>query len=158
MNTNPHIIIEGSDRVGKTTVCALLSKKLKVPVIKMQDMPKFFKKNPEEASEIFNKTIMQFKDFGFVLDRGYPSSIVYSTYFNRQYDLKYLDKVIEVLQPQVFILNAKSREKDNLVSTKQQDELRNIYEVYAGLKGWTILQCDDLTPQQICNLIYGNIK
>lgn len=148
-----HLVIDGADKVGKTTVCKLLSKKLGIPVIKMQDMPKFFGDNPELASEIFNKTITQFKDTSFILDRGFPSSIVYSTLFSRKYPLDYLNKIIDELNPRVVILEANPRATDDLVTNDEQNKLRDIYMHYSRVYNWDLLICDGSTPDQICKQI-----
>ena len=154
MKSKPlHLIIDGADKVGKSTVCKLLAEKLKIPVIKMQDMPKYFSKNPEPASEIYNKTIVQFKDYAFIQDRGYPSSIVYSTLYNRHYPLNYLNDMIRELEPVVFILEATPRAKDDIVSKKDQNKLRDMYMYYTRVYNWNLLMCDEKTPDQICDMI-----
>jgi len=152
------LIIEGSDKVGKSTVCRLLSEKLGIPVIKMKDMPRFFKKNPEEASEVYNKTIVQFKDFSFIQDRGFPSSIVYSIYYNRRYPIDYIvHEISPELKAKVFILNSKSRCADEIVTPTEQDELREIYNNFARIYGWNIIDCENLSPEEICNKILEKI-
>lgn len=91
-----HIIIEGADKVGKSTVVKKLSELMELPVIKMPDMPKYFKNHrQEEASEVFNKAVVQFAHTSFIMDSGYPSSLVYSRYFMRKYDLRYITDIAD---------------------------------------------------------------
>lgn len=148
-----HLIIDGTDKIGKTTVIELLSKNLRIPVIKMKDMSVHFKDNPEEMSEVFNKTVAQFKDFSFILDRGYPSSIVYNEFFERKYDLSYLVNIVEELEPEVVILMGTPRAPDELISSYQQKEIEKIYKKKAIQWQWNIINVDKLTPEEICSKI-----
>lgn len=153
-SSNPiHLIIDGADKTGKSTVCDLLSEKLNIPIIKMQDMPKFFKKNPEEASEIFNKTVAQFNESSYILDRGFPSSIVYSKYFKRKYDLSYLYDIVKQIDPIVIILISDPRESDDLVSEDEQIELIKLYRKSAIEFGWYIIDATELSPIQTAEKI-----
>ena len=149
-----HLIIEGADKSGKSTVCALLSKKLRVPIIRMVDAPKFFKKrNIEEASEIFNKTIAQFKDFSWLVDRGYPSSLVYSKHFKRRYDFGYIEEIKKALKPVIVILDSPPHSVDDTIKLKDRNIIRDLYYDLAIDNGWEIIHCGDLTPKQICKQI-----
>lgn len=151
-----HLIIEGSDKSGKSTICRLLSKKLNMPVVKMKDMPKYFNTNPEEASEVFNKTIVQFKHVPFIMDRGYPSSIVYSAYFRRKADLMYIKDIEKELKPIVIVLVTENpREEDEIVGALDQLMLNKFYRRYAVEFGWYVIEATNLTPQQICKQILG---
>lgn len=162
MKKSLHILIDGPDGVGKTTICQLLSKKLKIPVIKMADMPKHFKNNPEAASEVYNKTIIQFKDSSFIMDRGWPTSIVYSLVYGRSYkDLEYLKDIRGKLNEKLVILIAnKPFRGDKLIKS---DKWKRINDEYAILfdevvkKGDILINTSSFTPQQICNLILKNI-
>lgn len=103
-----HLIIDGSDNLGKTTVIDILSKELKLPVVKMPNMKEYIKNNnPEEFSKLFNETIVQFAEYPFILDRGFTSSLVYSKVFNRKFDLSYIKKIEEILTPTVIILTGR---------------------------------------------------
>lgn len=103
-----HLIIDGSDNLGKTTVLKILSEELGLPVIKMPNMGEYIKKNsPEEFSKLFNETIIQFKEHSFLLDRGYTSSLVYSKVFGRQFRLSYIDYIEKELDPVVIILTGR---------------------------------------------------
>lgn len=149
-----HLIIDGPDKVGKSTVIQLLAKELNLPVIKMKDMPKFFKKNPEEASEIFNKTVAQFKDSSFIMDRGFPSSVVYSYAYGRDYPLGYLDEIEDDLAPTIVILYRKTpRAKDDIVSDRMYVKIRRAYVSIAMELGWNLIDVGDLKPKEICKKI-----
>jgi len=145
-----HIIIDGVDKVGKTTVCKLLSKKLQIPVIKLEGMQKFFDKCPEEVSEVFSNTVHQFESVSFILDRGFPSSLVYSKYFNRKYDFAYIDENIVNFNARIFILDVAARDDDELIIPKQQKDIRQLYLKFANEYGWEIINCEKLTPEEIC--------
>ena len=147
-----HLIIVGPDKIGKTTVCELLSKKLKIPVIKMQDMPKHFSE-PELPSEVFNKALVQFKDFSFICDRGYPSSIVYSRHFSRDYNLSYIKDIEKQLDPIIVVLVGQTRGDDDLVTKEDQRLLMNHYILEASIHGWKRILVDGKTPAQICKEI-----
>jgi len=149
-----HLVIEGVDRSGKSTVCRVLSEKLNVPIIKMQDMPRHFKKNPEEASEIFNKTVSQFKDFSFICDRFYPSSLVYSKVYKRNYDLTYINEIEKILKPRVVVLyRALPRFPDKLISKQKYAKLVVEYITQAKLHKWKLIDVGDKTPNEIVKLI-----
>lgn len=154
-----HIIVDGSDKTGKSTVCAKLSELLGMPLIKMQDMPKHFKNGQEEvASEIFNKAIVQFVHTAFIMDRGYPSSMVYSRYFMRSYDLSYIKEIVRKLDARIFILDVAPRKVDDIINYHQQEEIRNLYLQYAKKHGWTVIPCTGQTPDQICATIIKELN
>jgi thymidylate kinase len=152
------IIIDGVDKTGKTTTCQLLSKLLNMPIVKMKDMSKHFKDRPEEASEIFNKTIAQFSDFSFILDRGFPSSLVYNKYYNRKYDLDYLIGLHKKFKPQVFILIGNPRATDDIVAENEQLEIGRLYETYAQKFGWQVIDVDFQSPSSIVLEIISKLQ
>ena len=121
--TNPlHIIIDGADKRGKTTVIKLLSEKLKLPVIKMPDSKEFIDSGQiERVSKFFNEIIVQFHGSSFILDRGFTSSVVYSRVFNRPDDLSYISEIENVLEPVIFILTGQRFEDDDVYSHSETD-------------------------------------
>lgn len=142
-----HVIIDGADKTGKSTVCNLLSKFYKIPVVKMKDMKTHFDGNPETASEVFNKTVQQFKDYPFILDRGYPTSLVYSEQFGRVYDFGYIRDFIKEVKPLVVILTSKkARKEDDLIAKHDVDAIRELYTECSESHGWEIIDCTDMTP------------
>jgi thymidylate kinase len=153
-----HIIIEGSDKTGKSKVCKKLSKLLDLPIIKMPDMDRYFSTEPEEFSEMFNKTVAQFAHTPFIMDRGYPSSIIYSSYFKRLYDLSYLEEVTKKLKAKVFVLDVKPREQDDLINPLQQDQIRELYIEFANNYDWSIIYCENRSVSDICETIIDLIN
>lgn len=158
MKSPIHIIIDGADKTGKSTVCRILRDQLEIPLIKMEDMPRYFKDRAEESSEIFNKTISQFKDYSFICDRGYPSSLVYTNYFKRNYNLDYLNTIIRRLTPQVFILRGEIRDTDELVQSMAQKEINELYGEFSKLFDWNEINTTGKTPEEIALEITAKLK
>ena len=149
-----HILLDGTDNVGKTTMCQLLSDKLRLPIIKMPNMPEYLKKGQaEEFSKLFNETIVQFKDTDFILDRGFTSSLVYSAVFNRDFDLSYLAQIEKELNPVVFILTGHPFATDEIYNTSQQERIDERFRLLAEIKKYHIVEVNDKTPEQIVNRI-----
>lgn len=154
-----HVLIDGTDKVGKTTVCELLRLSTGLPLIKMKDMPIHFKKDPEGASEIFNKTIQQFHKYSFICDRGFPSSIVYSKIYNREHDFSYLDELQKVLDPIVIILvSYADRGKDEIVEESKRLTVQEEYIRQAKTTDWYVIDVTNLTPSQTLREIIKIIK
>jgi thymidylate kinase len=161
---NKIIMIEGTDGSGKTTVCNLLSEKLNIPILKMPRMKKYFDKNiTEEMSELFNRTIVQFNNFSFILDRGYVSSLVYSKIYNREFDLNYIDVIEEQLKPQIFVLTVgeeemfRRREKDEIINDLMRVKIREEYVKISEERNYKIIDTTNITPDQVCNKILENL-
>ena len=158
--SNIHIILDGADGVGKTTVVNLLSEKLNIPIIKMKGMSRYFKKNPEEASQIFNETVIQFKDFPFIQDRGWTSSIVYSIAYKRKLkDVMYLAGIIGELNEKVFFLvRDEPFRKDVLVKNRKWKKLNTIFSEANRADNpfnikVNIIQVGNKKPTEICQEI-----
>jgi hypothetical protein len=169
-SSNPlHLIVDSADGLGKTTVCDLLSLELDIPVIKMADMPDYFKKNPEAASKIYNKTVVQFKEFSFIQDRGWPTSLVYSKVYKRKVkDLDYLAEVIGKLNEKVFLLyGSKPFRSDKLVDRKKWNKLNKEYMDVIDPEDLKFLErvgveihrisIDGKTARTVCNEILKHI-
>lgn len=153
-NKTLHLIIDGPDKVGKSTVCQLLSRRLGIRVLKLDKMHKFHKTAPEEVSEVFNDTLLNFSDISFILDRGYPSSLVYSSIYKRTYNLDYLDLFKEILKPKVFILyRSKPRAQDEIIPGSDYDKILKEYLSRAKRNRWTLIDVKDYSPDQLCSLI-----
>ncbi len=152
-----HILIDGPDKVGKTTVIKLLSRSLDLPVIKMPNTKEYIEKGTvEEFSKFYNETLIQFTEFDFIMDRGFTSSKVYSEVFNRKSDLKYIQNIETILKPMVFILTSNSplddtEEVDQIKESFQ--EIRKSYIRLASENGYNIINVVGLSPTQICNEI-----
>ena len=103
-----HVIVDGSDNLGKTTILNMLSEKLQLPIIKMPNMQQYIGTGDAEVfSQLFNETVIQFAQFPFLLDRGYSSSEVYSKVFGREYDFGYLKNTKSTLSPKIIILTGR---------------------------------------------------
>lgn len=155
-----HLLIDGADKVGKSTVIKLLSRELNLPIIKMPNMKEYLEKGtPEEFSKLFNETIVQFAEFSFIMDRGFTSSRVYSTVFKRKVDLKYIDLIEQVLDPQIFILLGPQLEPDDIKqNNEKREEIQFVFETLADGKGWEIVETKGKSPIEICNQILENIS
>lgn len=159
-----NIIIEGADGVGKSTVIDLLSKKLQIPVIKMPDMKKYFDKGvTEEFSELYNKTIVQFRDFDFIQDRGFPSSIVYAKVYNRSCDLSYILEIDKLLKPKVIILTAtdeilkQRRQFDEIISDEFRSDVNAEFVRLANNNNYQLIDTSNKTPEEVCQIILENL-
>lgn len=130
---NYHFILEGPDGVGKSTLARKLSRVFDIPIIRL-DVGRL--ENIEIASKTFNKTITQFKNYPFILDRWFISSMVYAKVYNRADDLSYIDSFKKLLPNSYLIyMNAPinvllERKDDELISP---DKLKVICEEYDRL-------------------------
>lgn len=157
-----HLLIDGSDNLGKTTVVNLLSRKLDLPIIKMPNTAEYIEKgNVEEFSKFYNETIVQFAEFSFIMDRGFPSSLVYSKVFHRENNLEYLGNIEQKLNPIIVILTGLeegktgvvSFQKDPIWSDNQKTRIDAEYVNLAMAREYTLVCVAYKTPQQICNEI-----
>lgn len=137
-----HLIIDGSDNLGKTTVVKMLSMKLGLPIIKMPNMTEYIGRGAtEEFSKLFNETIIQFREYPFILDRGFPSSLVYSSIFNREFNLSYIEETEKLLDPTVFIFTGRHASSNGKISYHSfcedpifnEEEKREIDEAFCNL-------------------------
>jgi thymidylate kinase len=86
------IILEGTERTGKTNIAAGLSKRLGLPIFKAQVQKKFFMGDRSQFLPFLRFGETTLADFleqtgtSVILDRNWPSEIVYSEYFNRPTD------------------------------------------------------------------------
>jgi thymidylate kinase len=136
-----HIFIEGPDGVGKSTVIKKLQQILDIPVIKMEKAHKGFTKGIiEDLSYVFNTTLIQFKKYDFIVDRGFLTSIVYSNIYNREFDMDYIYRINNELKPLIILLTVDSdkiferRPSDKVIDAKERiriiDEYNDIYDSF----------------------------
>lgn len=159
--SNSVIIVEGVDGSGKTSVCELLSKATGYPIVKMPRMKEFFSNNAEEMSKFFNEIIVQIPR-GFVLDRGFPSSLVYSKVYNREFDLSYIKDIEKKLKANIFILTAtekilKSRKNDEIIQGEMLYRINEEYLKLAVSKNWKVIDTSNITPSQVSEIILATI-
>lgn len=170
-----HILIDGADGLGKTTICHLLSRRTGYPTVKMPNMKEYIKNNsPEEFSKLFNETIVQFSDYDFILDRGFTSSMVYGKHFKREFDLSYLDPLRNVLQPKVFILTGQRSDEvqyigqhrrsfeyfrdDEVFAPTDVQAVDKIFVDLAKQEGFTLIEVWSKSPQEIVDTIMTKIN
>lgn len=159
------LLVDGPDGTGKSTVCSILSRNLELPVVKMPNMKKYFELGlTEEFSELFNETILQFKDRSFILDRGFPSSLVYNKVYNRGANLEYLKNFEDRLGCQVFILYGddqvlfERRPQDEIISREKRIEVNAEYQRLAKDRGWSRIDTTSRFPDEVARQIQYAIR
>jgi thymidylate kinase len=86
------VILEGTERTGKTNIAAALSKRTGIPIFKAQVQKKFFMGDRSQFLPFLKFGETTLADFleqtgtSVILDRNWPSEIVYSEYFSRPTD------------------------------------------------------------------------
>lgn len=166
-----HLIIDGSDNLGKTTALQLLSEHLKLPIIKMPNMQTYIKKGDvEKYSQLFSETIIQFKQYPFLMDRGFTSSLVYSKIFGRDYNFEYLYGIEEELNPLVVIFTGRHKNpmneevtyksfcKDKIFNEEQKAQVDAEFCNLAGEKGYPLIEVFGKTPLTIMNEVIKKIE
>jgi thymidylate kinase len=137
---NPIIIIDGPDGVGKSEICKKLSEIFQVPLIRMPHPENM--DDVEKLSKQFNMTIDQVKS-PMILDRGFPSSLVYSEHFGRNTDLSYLPKLFTDREVIVFIVVAKSPYRgDWFIKEDDFEPIKDLYIKHANIHKWEIINND----------------
>jgi thymidylate kinase len=92
MSKQKIIILEGSERTGKTNIATALSARTGIPIFKAQVQKKFFMGDRSQFLPFLKFGETTLADFleqtgtSVILDRNWPSEIVYSEYFNRATD------------------------------------------------------------------------
>jgi len=155
-----HLLIDGADRLGKTTVCELMSRGLDLPIIKMKNMPQYIEAGTsEEFSQLFNETVVQFAEYPFILDRGFTSSLVYSTIEQRPYDLEYIENIEKILKPKVFILTSqKNLGKDQIYSQAILEKVDAEFNKLANERNYHLISVYGKSPFEICNEILNALS
>lgn len=163
-----HVLIDGADNTGKSTVVNLLSRTLNIPIIKMPNMTEYIDKNQtEEFSKLFNETLIQFGEFDFIMDRGFTSSIVYSRIFKREFPLDYIPKIEQQLSPQVFIFTNQRTadystfykfDKDEIIQIEDSHvEINKEFTRLAESRDYHLINVFNKSPIDICNEILNNL-
>lgn len=131
------IVIEGPDGVGKSSICKALSKKLGFPIYRMPDVPK--DGDIEKFSQFYRKTISEVNT-SMILDRFYPSSIVYGQHFKRDVPLQDIHKIHEKRHICTFIIDTEIPYRDDdFIDEKTFHEIRSIYLSQAKSNKWKII-------------------
>lgn len=166
-----HILIDGADGLGKTTICQYISRKTGYPVVKMPNMKEYIEKgSAEEFSKLFNETIVQFSDYDFILDRGFTSSMVYNKHFKRDFNLDYLKNIRNILKPEIFILTGLKTEDPRFMGQREffrGDEIIKPDDVVAidqeflklaNKEGFHVIEVWGRSPQEIGQIILDKIN
>lgn len=155
------IIIDGADRMGKTTTAKLLAKTLNVPLIPGVQLSSR-DRSQLTGVEIENNTKQHHlkmirRTKSFVADRGYPTSIVYSYYFKRKVSLRYLEKFDKKFQ--VFILDRINPiEVDDMLLEEENAAIADVYRFNCLVRNWDLVFCEDRTPEQVVAMIIRRLK
>ena len=154
-----HLIIDGADGTGKSTICQLLSRKFDIPIIKMPvPQDKVRTDVIEPLSEMFNKTIVQFHESSFIMDRGYTSSLVYSRVFKRTHNLNYIENIEKILKPMVFIITAwesghKTLRDDDIYNPDEVELVDLEFLKIAEERNYPIINVNGKSITEVCNEI-----
>ena len=102
------VIVEGIDRVGKTTLCEKLSEKLNVPIYKHKNEQFNYSKmdNENETDKMLQLLDMySILDGDVIFDRFHLSDFVYGT-IERKYDLIKSEENVKKIEEKLKELNA----------------------------------------------------
>ncbi len=134
---NHLIVIEGPDGVGKTEICKMLSNRLGYSIMRMPDIS--IDKDIELFSQFYRKTINKI-DEPLILDRFYPSSIVYGQFFKRNVLLDDLKTLVSNRSVFTFIITTdKPFRSDTFINEDQWKVINDIYLQQANLNKWTVI-------------------
>lgn len=157
------LLIDGPDGTGKSTVCDILSDRMKMPIVKMPNMVQYFtENNPEEFSKLFNETIVQFKDSDFILDRGFTSSLVYSKVYDRQFNLSYLENLEKTLDAEVYILTVddeqmmERRPVDEIITKEFRSQVRDEFENLAANRQYKLIDTSHISAEDVATEIMSH--
>jgi len=161
-----HLLLDGVDNVGKTTVVNLLSRKLDLPIVKMPGTIGFIKDETiEKVSELYNETIVQFRESSFILDRGFTSSLVYNEVFQRKGQLDYIESIEAKLRPKIFIFTRMSEKnqyvplcEDPIFNYEEKERINKEFLQLATRKEYYIVNTYDKSPEEVCNEIIKEIE
>lgn len=163
-----HIIIDGCDSVGKTTLCANLSQALDIPVTHMEKAKEVFTTRKtcdiETLSYMYNHTLVQLKEHSFIIDRGYVSSLVYTEVYERPSNkVAYIKDIERALNPVVYILvnqdidTLKAR-GDEVVPVADFGYIQSTYEVIAKNRRYAVIDVTDLTPLRVFERVMSDLE
>lgn len=96
-NEMPCVLVEGPDRVGKSTITAKLSELTGMPVFKCRQEQEIFRSG-QRGALMFDYGLVDFlrqTGFRFISDRSYVSEWVYANAFDRDTDWDLLDRIDE---------------------------------------------------------------
>lgn len=136
------IVIEGADGIGKTEICNELATRLGYPIMRMPDRTIY----PKDISDIehystFYRKVIQDAPGVLILDRFYPSSMVYGEFFGRTMDTSDLEMLHEKRDVFVFIIDSdKPFRGDTLIDDVEWLQIRKLYLEKANQYEWTVIK------------------
>lgn len=155
-----HILIDGADNLGKSTVIQLLSRKLDMKVWKMPEAKDFIRDGTiEKVSEFYNKCLIQDHESDFIMDRGYTSSIVYSEVFKRTHNLEYIANIDQILKPKIFIFTGIKLDIDEVFEIEREwDRINTRFKRLAERDEYYLIDVYKKSPIEICNEILEKLS
>lgn len=152
---NFFIIIEGVDGVGKSKICEEISHRTGYPIIRMPETAA--NKDIESYSQFYRKVVASL-DTTYILDRFYPSSMVYSTFFNRSPLLDDLNDFLKKKNVFTFIIDAEEPYRsDDFINEEQWPKIRQLYLQQAKTNKWKVIQ-NNSTLENCVNEILGQLR
>ena len=146
------IVIEGMDGVGKSTICEELSRRTGYPILRMPDIPTT---NMEEYAHFYRRMVANL-DGVYILDRFYPSSMVYGEFFQRNVPLDDVKTLHEKKEVFVFVIDRETPYRaDETITEKHWPLLRNIYLDKAKQHKWKIINNDSTLNNCVQEILEG---
>ena len=144
------VVMDGPDRVGKSTIGYALSRDLQVPYFRMTSQHANWRagrfKEALEFDQPYLLEMVRQMRLDLVIDRAWPSEWVYSRVFGRETNPEVLRRVDEgFAQLGAYIVIPLRRDytkcsKDELVG---QDKLEKLHDTYQEFSVWT--RCSTVT-------------
>ena len=135
------IIVEGISRVGKTTLCNKLSKKLNIPIHKYKGIVPYDKMNNDEETDKTLGLIQLIKETNadIIFDRSYISDYVYGI-LQRDYDIANAFKNFKLVNDALY--NYSLQGKVYIILVKSTDIKKSSLEHGKDLQEHEYLFCD----------------
>lgn len=144
------IVIEGVDGVGKSSICELLSDYTGHPIMRMPEPPLG---DIEKFSLFYRKTVANIQDV-MILDRFFPSSIVYGDYFKRDVPLTDLKSLSNDRNIFTFIIDRDEPYRgDDFINEEQWPEIRELYLSHAKTNKWKVIKNDSTLEACVMKII-----
>lgn len=161
------IIVEGIDRVGKTTLCKKLSEATGVTIFKHNsDLFDYSKmdNNNETDKEIQMLEVAKIGNVNLIFDRFYFSDFVYGT-FERNYrlysSLENFEKVENQLKDMdaiLVLINPTDIESSSKQHGKDLSPYFHLFNFLFGISSIKKMKCDYNSIDEVVNKIKGEIK
>lgn len=148
------IVVEGIDRVGKTTLCKKLSEKTGYPIFKNQ--PVFREREQSTEIELMNQlvSIAEYTAVDMILDRFHLSEFVYG-YINRGYvngSVMSIDERLSKLGAWLIVVSptdVKRSSDEHGSSLMEHEKLMNTMFLASKMKK---IKCDYFTLDKVVEM------